>query len=291
VAAVTKAIRAELLKLRKRSLTWILLGVLVGMTALLHFLLYLVSRMSLPGRPTPGMGNLQSLLGLPLSIPFALTILTSLGAVLAVILAASSIGNEYNWRTMRLALISSESRARFLGAKLLSIGMFVLAGMLIGVATGFVMGLITTAIGGHVFDFSFLTGSYLWHQFLQFWRTFFMLLPFILLGFLFSLVGRSAMPGIAIGIGILFFEPIITPFMVLAGGWVANIPDYLLSANVSAINTLNNLPLSGRGMGGPFAATASQLPSVAHAFVVLSLYSVACLVTAFYVFRKRDVTG
>ena len=287
---VTKAIRAELLKLRKRSLTWILLGILIGFMALIHLLLYLISKIALPGRAGTDMGNLQRLLGLQMSVPFALSVLSSFGAVLAVILAASSIGNEYNWRTIRIALISSESRSKFLGAKLVSIGLLVLAGMVIGVATGFIMGLITTGIGGQPFDFGFATGSYVWNQVLQFGRTFFMLLPFLLLGFFFSLAGRSAMPGIAVGIGVLFLEPIISSFMVLAGGWVASVPNYLFNANVTAINSLNHLPLSGRGASA-FGAAGAEAPSVAHAFVVLSAYALIFLVGAFYLFRKRDVTG
>ena len=224
-----------------------------------------------------------------MSIPFALTILSSFGAVLAVILVASSIGNEYNWRTIRLALISCEGRFKFLGAKLISIGIYIVIGMVIGVATGFVMGIITTAIGGNALDFSFATGAYLWDQFLQFWRTFFIILPFTMLGFLFALIGRSAMPGIAIGIGILFLEPIITSLMRLAGGWVARIPDYLFNANVDAINALNNLPIPGGFAGG--VANASQMPSVTHAFLVLSVYIVVSGGIAFYLFGKRDVTG
>ena len=106
------------------------------------------------------------------------------------------------------------------------------------------MSLITTAIGGYAFDFSFATGGYLWDQFLQFWRTFFVLIPYVLLGFLFAVVGRSAMPGIAlgIGIGILFLESLVTTFMSLAGGWIAKVPDYLLAANVRAITFLAGLP-------------------------------------------------
>jgi ABC-2 type transport system permease protein len=289
VKAVTKIIRAEFLKLRKRSLTWILLYVLIGIMVLLHLLLFLISRITLPGEAPPGMGDLESLLGLPLSIPFALTMLSSFGAVLAVILVASSIGNEYNWRTIRIALISSEGRLKFLAAKLISVGILVLIGMVIGLATGFAMGLITTAIGGNSFDFSFATSGYLWDQFLQFWRTFFILLPFILLGSLFALLGRSAMPGISLGIGILFLEPIITSFMGLAGGWVSRIPDYLFNANVNAINALNELPLSG-GFGGGIGS-ASQIPSVFHAFTILSVYIVIFIGASFYIFRKRDVTG
>ena len=194
-----------------------------------------------------------------------------MGSVLAVILAASSIGNEYNWRTIRIALISSESRFKFLGAKLISIAIIILIGMVIGLATGFVMGLITTAIGGNSFDFSFATGGYFWDQFLQFWRTFFVILPFMLLGFLFALVGRSAMPGIAIGIGILFLEPIITSFMGLAGGWVAKIPDYLFNANVNAINALNKLPIPG-GFSGVVIGSSSNPFGISCFCSVVSLY-------------------
>jgi ABC-2 type transport system permease protein len=203
---------------------------------------------------------------------------------------ASSSGNEYNWRTIRIALISSESRLRFLAGKLISVAIIILIGMVIGLAISFVMSLITTAIGGNKFDFGFATGSYLWAQFVQFWRTFFIILPFTLLAFLFSILGRSAMPGIALGIGILFLEPIITSFMRLAGGWVSSIPNYLFSANVSAINALNQLP--GRfANGGGFGGLDVTLPSVTQAFIVLAVYMLVCLAAGFYLFHKRDVTG
>jgi ABC-2 type transport system permease protein len=271
-------------------MTWILLYVLIGIMVLLHLLLFAISRITLPDQTAGDIGTLRSLLGLPVALPFALSILTSFGAVLAIILMASSTGNEYNWRTIRIALISSESRLRFLGGKLISVGIIILIGMVIGLATAFLMSIITTAIGGTKFDFSFASGSYLWDQFLQFWRTYFLIGFFALLGFVFAVIGRSAMPGIAIGIGILFLEPIITSFMRLAGGWVSSIPNYLFSANVNAINALNNLP--GRFAGGNgFGGADIQLPSATQAFLVLLVYMVVFLAFGFYLFRKRDVTG
>lgn len=287
-----RLISAEIFKLRKRSMTRILLFVLIGIMVLLYLLLLAISRANLPagavGRP---MGNIQNLLGLPTALPFALSILSSFGTVLAVILVASTIGSEYNWRTIRTMLISSESRFKLLGAKLISAAVFVLAGMVIGLAAGFLMSLITTAIGGYTFDFSFATGGYLRDQFLQFWRTFFVLTPYMLLGFLFAIAGRSVMPGIALGIGIYFLESIITTFMNLAGGWIARIPDYLLTANVNAITALNKLP---QGFGtGPMGGNnlSSQTPAASHAFAILTGYSLIFVVLAFYLFRKRDVTG
>lgn len=286
---MTKLIAAELYKLRKRLMSRVLLYVLVGIIIVLYFLLLAVSKVSMPGHGPGEIADIQNLLGLPVAIPFALFIASSFGSVLAVILVASCIGSEYNWRTIRTILISSESRFKLLGAKLISTGIFILIGMIIAVIAGFIMSLITTAIGGYAFDFGFMTGGYIWDQFAQFWRTFFVLIPYSLVGFLLAIVGRSAMPGIALGIGVLFLESIITTFMTLAGGWVARVPDFLLAANVRAITSLADLPSGFDQMGGGDVIT--QLPGTTHAFVTLTIYSVAFLAIAFYVFRRRDVTG
>jgi ABC-2 type transport system permease protein len=290
VTAVIRLIGAELFKLRKRLMTRVLLYVLIGILIILYLLLLAVSNVVLPAPGAQVLGEIQNLLGLPMAIPFALSILSSFGAVMAVILLSSSMGNEYNWRTIRTVLICSESRFKLLGAKLISAGILIFFGLLIGVIAGFIMSLITTAIGGYAFNFDFVTGSYLWDQFLQFWRTFFVLMPYVLLGFLFSIVGRSAMPGIALGIGIFFLESIITTFMVLAGGWIAKIPDYLLYFNVRSITSMASLP-GEFNAGMAFGNGGIQLPSPTHAFITLAIYGVAFLVLAFYLFRKRDVTA
>jgi len=287
---VTRLISAELFKLRKRFMTRVMLFVLVGIMVVIYLLLLAVAKVTIPAHGPSEIGAIQNLLGLPIALPFALSILSSLGSVLAVILIASSVGNEYNWRTIRTMLICSEGRLRLLGAKLISAGIFILMGMVIGLATGFIMSLITTAIGGYAFNFSFATGGYLWDQFLQFWRTFYVLIPYVLLGFLFAIVGRSAMPGIAVGIGVFFLESIVTALMRLAGGWVAEIPNYLLTANVNAITSLANLPQVFRaGMGAGNAS--SQTPGLLHAYTTLAIYSLVFIVIAFYLFRKRDVTS
>ncbi len=289
---MTRLIGAELYKLRKRLMTKVLLIVLVGIMIILYLLLLAVSKVAIPAHGPAETAEIQNLLGLPVAIPFALSLLSSLGSVLAVILMASSVGNEYNWRTIRTVLICSESRFKLLGAKLISTGILVLIGLAVGVATGFIMSLITTAMGGYSFDLSFATGGYLWEQFLQFWRTFFVLIPYVLLGFLFAIVGRSAMPGIALGIGILFMESLVTTFMSLAGGWIARVPDYLLAANVRTITSLARLPEGfSAGMGMGVGNTPVQVPGVIHAFTVLAIYSLVFAFVAFYLFRKRDVTG
>ena len=282
-----RLIGAELFKLRKRKITWILLAVLIGVIILINFLLLAIAEVNFPSEPH---GRMQNLLGLPVTFPLTLSILSSFGSVLAVVFLASSMGSEFNWRTIRVAVVSSESRFKLLGAKLISAAIFILIGMVLGLVTGLFISIVTTFIGGYKFDFSFASNSYLWEQFLQFWRTFYILIPYMLLGFMFSIVGRSAMPGISLGIGIIFLESVLTAFMTLAGGWIANIPDYLIAANVRTINSLSALPQNfqtGPGFGG----MSVDLPNVLHATITLAIYSGVFMVIAFYTFGKRDVTG
>ena len=287
ISGLGRMIGAEFLKLRKRQMTWVLLSILVGIIVLVNLLLLAISKVKTPGTGL-GAGNIAALLGLQSAVPFAFSMMASFGTVLAIILTASSMGGEYNWKTIRPALVSSESRFKFIIAKLVSLGILILIGMLIAVIAGFIMGLITTGLGGNAYSFGCLTGSYIWTQFLQYWRTFYVIMPFALLGFMMAIVGRSAMPGIATGIGVVFLEAIITTFMTAAGGWIAKVPAYLLNANMTAITALNKLP--GR-FGGGGGGTDTTIPSLTHAFVILGLYSVIFLVFSFYLFRKRDVTG
>ncbi|MGD9142396.1 MAG: ABC transporter permease subunit [Dehalococcoidia bacterium] len=285
---MTRLISAELFKLRKRLMSRVLLYVMIGVLVVFYLILLAVSKAIPTGAGPHGLEDIENLLGLPTAIPFALSMLAGFGTLLAVILVASCVGNEYNWRTIRTMVISSESRFKLLGAKLISATILILIGMVIGVITGFIMSLITTAIGGYSFNFDFLTGEYVWEQFLQFWRTFFVLIPYTALAFLFAIVGRGAMTGIGLGIGVYIVESLITTFMVLAGGWVAKIPDYLIANNVNAITSLAQLP-EGFRTGG-FGDVSFNLPGTTHAFITLAIYSVVFLVLAFYVFRRRDVT-
>jgi ABC-2 type transport system permease protein len=287
---VIRIIRAELFKLRRRGMTWILLYIMMGVMVLINLLLLAISQISLPAEALGGLADLSSMLSLSYSLPFTFSILASFGAVMAVILTASSVGNEYNWRTLRIALTSSEGRLKFLWAKLISAIVLVIIGMAACLAVGFLVSMVTNVISGNALDFSFLTGGYLWDQFVQFWRTLFIIMPFTIMGLLFAVVGRSAMPGIAVGVGLLFLEPVITPFMSMADGWVSSIPKYLFSANVNAITALNNLP----GTSGPLpfgGGTSTNTSSLPQAFTVLGVYMVVFLITAFYLFKKRDVTG
>jgi len=281
---VTRLISAELFKLRKRSMTWVLLFVLIGIIVVFYLVLLSIAH----GTQGIGQGSepTQNMLGLSMVTPFVLSLLFPFGIILSVIVITSSIGTEYNWRTIRTMLICSESRLKLLCAKLIAVGILMLIGMVIGIAIGFVMSVITTAIGGYAFDFRFATGEYLWNQFLQFWRSFYVLIPYVLLGFLFAVIGRSSIPGIVLGISEFLLESMITAFLYSAGDWIAEIPKYLLTVNVNAINALGKVPVKV-----PVVSASSQMPGLPHAFATVAVYNLVFIVLAIYIFRKRDVTS
>jgi ABC-type transport system involved in multi-copper enzyme maturation permease subunit len=259
-------ISAEMLKLSSRTMTKVFLIIIVVIIVLANLLIFAATKNTV-STSQGGMGPLHNDL-LASAIPSALAIFSFFGLFLAAIFTASSVGNEYGWKTIRTELISSESRFKFLTAKLISITIFILLGMVIAVVVGFITRLITVGLDGYSASLSFFTGTYAWNQVLQFLRTFFVIMPYGLLAFLMAVVGRSAMPGTATSIGVFFLESIITAIMRGVHGWVSHIPDYLFSANVNAIQALNNQgsAVQINGNGG-----AAGLPSAPHAFLVLSL--------------------
>jgi ABC-type transport system involved in multi-copper enzyme maturation permease subunit len=278
-------ISAEMLKLTNRTMTKVFLIIIVVVVVLANLLIFAATK----NTTTVGPGANPTTDQLYSAIPSALSIFSFFGLFLAAILIASSVGNEYGWKTIRSELISSESRFKYLTAKLVSLTVLIIVGMLIAVVVGCVTRLIVVGVNGDSLSLSFFTGTYAWNQFLGFLRTFFVIMPYGLLAFLMAIVGRSAMPGIATSIGVFFLESIVTAIMRGVHGWISHVPDYLLSANVNVIQALNNE--SGAVRIGGNGGTAAALPSAPHAFIVLSLYSLVFLVLGYYLFKKRDVTG
>jgi len=278
---MTNLIKAELYKLRKRTITLVLLLIMIGIIIVMVLLMQ---------GATGSDGNAAATLPVNTSllsqvIPAAMMILSSFGTVLAVIMVASAVGNEYSWHTIRPYLLCTESRWKMLAAKLISAGILILAGMVIGVITAVLMGLMMTAIRGFSWDLNFFTLSFVGNQFLNFLRTFYVILPYTLLAVLFTVLGRSTVAGMGFGIGLFFLEPVAAELMRGTFGWVSKIPNYLLYSNVQALNSLNNSPLT--------IHFDSNIPmsGIPRAIVTLAIYSLVFITIAFTLFRRRDVTA
>ena len=112
---------AELLKLRKRPATWVLLGVVLGLTQLFGYVLPYSSWLTSDQNfRTQGLDPQAVLAG---TLPGEL-VPTSLGGfpvfagALALILGALATGSEYGWGTLQTALTQRPTRLATYGGKL-----------------------------------------------------------------------------------------------------------------------------------------------------------------------------
>jgi ABC-2 type transport system permease protein len=129
------SVAAELLVLRKRASTWILLGI---WTALALAFAYAVPYVAYLNEPAPG------LLTDVLPERLVATVLAGFpffGGVLALMLGVLSVGSEYGWGTLKTLLTQRSGRLHVFGAKqiALAIGLvpFVLGVFAVGALTSY----------------------------------------------------------------------------------------------------------------------------------------------------------
>ena len=277
-------------------MTYILLLILIGLFALIMSITQAIAIGSTTTTTVVnGIPTTQSVPVLAANVQFLQGAITSsiamlggiIGVVLAVVLVANGMGSEYGWNTIRPYLLCSESRSKMFTSKLVADVIFVVAGMIIGVITVILLGVLFTTIRGFSWSLGAGTLSFTGNQLLDFVRAFYVILPYALLAFLFTVLGKSTAAGIGFGIGASVLESIITGLLSIAHGWLAKIPDYLLSPNISKITSL-----SGASGGVTVrAGTNTPGPSSLHAFIVVAVYCVVFIAISYTIFRRRDVTG
>ena len=268
---MARLIRAEIYKLRERSMTYILLSILIGLFALIMSITQATALSSTTTTTVVnGVTSTQAVPVVAANVQFLQGAITSsiamlggiIGVVLAVVLVANGMGSEYGWNTIRPYLLCSESRSKVFTSKLIADAIFVVTGMIIGVITVILLSVLFTAIRGFSWSLGAGTLSFTGNQLLDFVRAFYVMLPYTLLAFLFTVLGKSTAAGIGFGIGASVLESIITGLLSIAHGWLAKIPDYLLSPNISKITSL-----SGASSGVTVrAGTNTPVPSSLHDF-------------------------
>jgi ABC-2 type transport system permease protein len=140
--------KAEILKLRKRPATWVLLGVTLGLTQLFGYVLPYSSWLtSGQNFQTQGLDPQAVLAGV---LPGEL-VPTTLGGfpvfvgALVLILGALAAGSEYGWGTMQTALTQRPGRLAVYGGKLLALAASTLFIVLVTFAlNGIVAGVLAT---------------------------------------------------------------------------------------------------------------------------------------------------
>lgn len=287
----------EFFKLRKRMMTWVVVLLLVGLIILLYSVLWNISgRVAFFGERQRGVPrftgeDLRRALFLQGSVPFSLAIVSTFGTLLAVILAAGSIGSEYAWGTVRLMATASSGRLRLITARFIVVWLLIAAGALLAVAVAMAYStIITLSSGGS--DFSFVTAGWAKEQFFSYCRTLFVMAPYVTLAFAAATVGRSTLAGVGTGMGFAFLEPLVSNLMRLGGNPWKSIPNYLLNANVQVITLQNAVPEPLPRFGPSRSDVADQsLHSPEAAAIILAVYIAAFICIALFAYRRRDITA
>jgi ABC-type transport system involved in multi-copper enzyme maturation permease subunit len=273
---MTRQVLAELLVLRKRAGTWILLGL---WSLLSVFFAYVVPYALDPEDATGGLRAFlpESLTGTLLDgFPF-------FGGVFALMLGVFALGSEYSWDTLKALFTQRPGRLRVFAAKLAALAIALIPFVLVLFAAGAVASLVIAQIEGA--PASFPSAWLLLRAIAAGWL---ILAAWAALGVLLGVLTRGT--SLAIGIGILYalviegllsafadsvslFEPLTQVFLRANGYSLAE----ALGASVESIQA------NGPGAySGPIVGSAQAL-----AVLVATAATFAAL--AALVLRRRDV--
>ena len=205
---------------------------------------------------------------------------TGLGSILLIVFSASHMGTEWAWGTLRTLLASGASRMGFLAAKYVTLVVYAVVYMALGIGavliasflvsaqagldtSGLDLGLVTSAAGRGIYGF----------------------LPYMALAAVIALWFRSAGGGIAAGLVINFTESIVAGLLISLNRDLASIANLGLSRNVQSIARVGTAAETG---GGPGAG--APLPDQAQAAIVLGIWTLIFVALAVWRLRNRDIT-
>jgi len=284
-------IRAEWLKLSRRPLSWILL---------ILFLVLLVAQILTQFALTLGMPVRSGIVSaqfeewrrgviFPGIFATALSHVNGLGGIFAVIFAAGAIGSEYSWGTLRTQLARDPARDRYLLAKLTTIMLMLATATMLATLLAALLSAVLSPILGSAIR---ITPDDLMNLIPAILRALYVLLPYVLLTAYATLLTRSVLGGVAIGLSYIIVETgfgALALLRVLGGVWA-------LVYNLTIGQNINTLTLMNRHAFGLRPETTapldlSQLPSPLQATIVVAVYSAFFLAFALILFRRRDITG
>jgi ABC-2 type transport system permease protein len=290
-----RPLRSEIYRLRRRWMSWIILGLVAGMALLFYELIYvtltaqlqLLRSGNLPANAGPSgpeaIAQLEDTLQQvrPAHIAeFGVSLVAGLGAVMLIVFSASHMGTEFGWGTLRTSLASGLSRDAFLATKFVSAALYAVVFTFVGVAAAIVASFAVSTQAGFGTS-GFDVGTVLSAA----WRTAYAFLPYIALASFIALLSRSSGAGIAAGLVIYFAESIVMQLLISFDRDYVTIADLGISRNVSSLSRI-----SVTVAGSNAQNSGVPLPDQAQAALVLAAWTALFIVLAFWRLRTRDIT-
>jgi ABC-2 type transport system permease protein len=276
---------AEILKLRKRPSTWVLLAVSVALTELFaYFLPYSSYLTGDQNQATAGIDPQNVLAGtLPDQlVPNSIGGFPVFAGALALIFGALAVGSEYGWGSMKTILTQRPARLAVYGGKLLAIVSMLLAGVAVTFAAGALTSGVIAAVESKPLDYP--APLDLAQGFAGAWLV---LSMWCVLGALLGLVFRSV--AVPIGLGVVW--------VIAVENLVSSVADNLLTSlqglrdvmpGVNAGSLVGALTRAAGATDGG-APGVTDAVSGTRASITLAIYVAAFLALSLATLRRRDV--
>jgi ABC-2 type transport system permease protein len=273
---MTRDVAAELLILRKRAATWILLGV---WTLLGVFFAYVVPYALNPEDATGGVEQFfpESLAGsLIVGFPF-------FGGVFALMLGVFAFGSEYGWGTLKTLFTQRPGRLRVFAAKLAALGIVLVPFVLTMFAAGAVASYVIAQIEGAAVHWPSA-----WLLVRAIGAGWLILAVWATLGVLLGVVTRGT--SLAIGIGILYalvIEGLLSAFADSVS-LLEPLTEVFLRANGYSIAVALGATVDSIESSGPGSYSGPLVAGLQGAAVLAASIAVLVALTGFLL-RRRDV--
>ena len=133
-------------KLRRRPATWVTLGLLAGLLALVIVAVGATSNRA--GATGPERAAILSLVTFPQAYDEILTFILGLGGLFAVIYGAAIAGSEWQWGTLKNAVARGQSRSRYVLLTFASVAVTIAVGLVITFIVGVIAALVAASWRG-----------------------------------------------------------------------------------------------------------------------------------------------
>lgn len=288
-----RLIGAELLKMRRRTMTWVLLVTLITVMALVFLVVGGIAGSFLQ---SAGGDFGSELPEIPFNAVYAITgeLVFGLGSLLVIIYAGGIVGGDYSWGVLRNVFSRGESRIAYALAKAAALAIAVSIGAGIAFVLGelMVLGVASTARVDLGSPFS---ADAMADLVKALGLGLLVLFERGAIGFAVSVLLRSQVAGIVVGVVFYIAEPFISNILTL----LSLIGQAGLAPATNTPHWSQFLPFSigssvlaeGHASMGSFSAGISPIVPIAQALPVLLLYGTVALVLACFVMRRQEIVG
>ncbi|GAB4328283.1 MAG: hypothetical protein Kow0010_12150 [Dehalococcoidia bacterium] len=273
-------IAAELFKLRRRRMTWILAATVVVLCGAVYALLFatVAASSSAPGDET--ISDLERALAFDNVITFGDAIAFRVATMMTIILAGTMAAGEFGWRTVLTGVTRAGDRRRLVLAKVAALA--IAAAAAIALAFG---AIVATDLAGNIArtESAHASATFPAHLALAVGRGWLLAVVYVALTVAIAFATRSTAAAIAVPLGILLLEPFGAAALGAIGGPIASLRHLTLSYNVDGVLAAN----------GPVRGTSESLdgypPEWRSAALLMGLIAILVVATV-RSFVRRDLT-